>query len=162
MIHRAIQPVAGNPRRGFRWKLWAGALACLAVVACVGTSLVPRESPSDARFHVSPGPATGVAAAQLSLIPTPGSHVELQGTSTIGSWISRSTDVHGQIVLNTDAAALNAVFDRIQSAGPDGALVSSHIWRRHPFIVQRSATYRCRQCHFAAVTREWTATCRTH
>ncbi len=82
-------------------------------MACAESSFGPRNSQPSQRSNESPTLAVG---ARLNFIPDPASRVELQGTATIGSWKSQSTDIHGQVVLDTDATALNALFDRIQSA----------------------------------------------
>ncbi len=72
------------------------------------------------RISNAPLSALGVQSDQLNFVPTSGSRVELQGTATVGSWISQSTEIHSKIALDTDATAINALFDRIQSAVPSG------------------------------------------
>jgi YceI-like domain len=116
MSGHAFQHAADYLRRGFGWRLWAIALACLTAVACVETSLGPWKSRPTQRPAESPALPSGV----LGFIPATGSRVELQGMSPIGAWSSRSTDVRGEIVLDADAAALNALFDRIQSVTANG------------------------------------------
>jgi len=118
MKHRAVQRLAGKLRRGFGWRLCAFALAGLIVDACAGTLFGPRKPLTGPQSYQSPQLAVVIQAGELNFIPAPGSGVELQGKSTLGSWKSRSTDIHGKIVLDADATALNAIFDRIQSAAP--------------------------------------------
>jgi YceI-like domain len=118
MIRHALLRVIGHLRRGFGWRLWAFALVCLIVLACAETSFGPRKSRPDQQSQKSPVLAVALRPNQLNFIPESGSHVELQGHATIGSWTSRSTDIHSEITLDADAAALNALFDRIQSAVP--------------------------------------------
>jgi hypothetical protein len=113
-----IQRGSGKRRRGIGVGLWACALACLIILACVGTPFVSRKSGSDQQLPQSPESAVGVKDARLNFVPVPASQVELQGNASIGSWNSKSTDIHGKVILDTDASALNALFDRIQSAVP--------------------------------------------
>jgi hypothetical protein len=112
MSLRALQPVPGRLRRKFLWRLCALASIALILVACAECSFTPRNSAPQQRQDEPPKLAVG---DRLNFIPTAASRAELQGTATIGSWKSQSTDVHGQIVLDTDANTLNALFDQIQS-----------------------------------------------
>jgi YceI-like domain len=118
MIPRTLQRVAGQLRRTFRWRLWALASASLILLACAESSFGPRKSLPDQQSNESPKLAVSIQNAGLKFIPSVGSRLELQGEATIGSWSSRSTDIHGEVVLDTDAAALNTLFDRIESVAP--------------------------------------------
>jgi hypothetical protein len=115
MSHCTVQRAAGNLRRGWGWRLCAFALAGLILFACDETSSVSHKPQPASQPYVAPKVAVGVQGAQLNFIPAPGSRVELQGTATIGSWKSLSTDIHGKVVLDTNATALNALFDGIES-----------------------------------------------
>jgi polyisoprenoid-binding protein YceI len=66
-------------------------------------------------------PVTGVQGSQFDFVPDSASRVELQGTTNISSWSSKSSDIHGSVVLDTNAAELSALFNRIQFAAPDDA-----------------------------------------
>jgi hypothetical protein len=118
MSGRVLLRAAGYLRRGFGWRLWAFALVCLIVLACAETSFGPQKSQPYQQSQKSPVPAVDLQADRLNFIPASGSQVELQGKTTIGLWKSLSTDIHSEIALDTNAAALNALFDRIQSAVP--------------------------------------------
>jgi hypothetical protein len=118
MIRHALPRVIGHLRRGFGWRLWAFALVCMIVLACAETSFGPQKSRPDQLSQKSPLLAVDLQANELNFIPASGSHVELQGHATIGSWTSRTTDIHSEITLDADAATLNALFDRIQSTAP--------------------------------------------
>jgi polyisoprenoid-binding protein YceI len=115
MIPRAVQHLGGKPRRGVRWSLAALALTCLVVIACS-----ERFGPQQAPPGLQPRSPVDVKGAQLIFVPAAASSVELQGTTNISSWKSRSADIHGKIALDIDATALNALFDQIQSSVPDG------------------------------------------
>jgi hypothetical protein len=119
MSHYAVQRALRNLRRGFGWRLWVFALASLIALACAETSFGPEKPPPDQQAYKSPEPGVGIPSAQLNFVPTASSRVELQGTATIGSWKSRSTDIHGAVALDADPTAFNALFDRIQSLVPD-------------------------------------------
>jgi YceI-like domain len=119
MSHDAVQRALRNLRRRFGWRLWAFALASLIAIACAETSFGPEKSPQDQQAYKSPEQGVGISSAQLNFIPAFGSHVELQGTATIGSWKSRSTDIQGTVALDADPTAFKALFDRIQSLVPD-------------------------------------------
>jgi hypothetical protein len=119
MSRSAVQRAAGSLRRRFRWSWWALTSAGLIVLACAESSFGPQKSQPNQRSDESPKPAVVVQDAGLNFIPSLGSSVELQGKATIGSWSSRSTDIHGQVILNVDAKALSALFDRIESAVPN-------------------------------------------
>jgi len=128
MSRRAVQRVAGNLRRGFGWRHWAIAPIGLLVLACAGTLLQSRKSQPDQQNYQSPDLAVGNQADRLNFIPGSGSRVELQGKATIGSWRSLSTEIHGEVVLDIDATALNTFFDRIQSDIPyDESRVQPHL-----------------------------------
>ncbi len=81
------------------------ALACLIVLACAETSFGPRKSQPDQQSQQPPVLAVTFQPNQLNFIPEPGSLVELQGHATIGTWTSRTTDIHSEITLDTDATA---------------------------------------------------------
>jgi len=116
MTRWADRHPAGKLRLRMGWKRWGFAIAGVLVLACAETSFRPQKSKPDARPDGSPASAAGIQNAQLSLIPASGSRVELQGEATIGAWKSQSSEVHGKVVLDVDATALNALFDRIESS----------------------------------------------
>jgi len=80
------------------------------------------------------------AAAPLQFTPGAGSQVALKGTATIGAWNSQSSEIHGQVTLDLDAAALNALFDRVEAAGADDDLRSTlaALTVRNPTVAQIS------------------------
>jgi len=119
MIPGAVQHLASQLARGFAWTLGILALTCLALWACVTSSSGPQKSQPDQRLYAPPEIPAGIRGDQLEFIPASGSRAELRGTATIGSWRSRSTDIYGQIILNADEKALDALFDRIQTAAPN-------------------------------------------
>jgi YceI-like domain len=112
----------GCLRRGLGWKLWAFALPGFIVLACAGTSPGPRQCQPAQQAEETPKAPVAIQSAESNFTPASGSQVELQGTATIGSWKSQSTDIQGKVVLETDATALNDLFDRIQSALPNESI----------------------------------------
>jgi hypothetical protein len=118
MSRCGIKGTGSGLRRRLGWKVWAVASTGLIILACAETSSGPSNSPPDARSNNSPGSAIRVPGNQLEFIPVTDSHVELQGMTTVGSWGSRSSDIHAQIVLDTDAKTLKELFDHIQSVRP--------------------------------------------
>jgi hypothetical protein len=118
MNHGSIQRASSKRRRGIGLGILASALACLIVLSCVGTPFGSRKSETVQQSNKLPESVNGVKDIRLNFVPSPASRVELQGTTSINSWSSKSTDIHGKVVLDTDLPALNAFFDRIQSAVP--------------------------------------------
>jgi len=116
----AVQYLAGGVRRGLGWRAWILALMGPIVLACTQTSFEPRKAPPEQRSYETSQTATTAPANQLVFLPDPASRVELQGTMSLGPWTSQSAEIHGRVALNTDAKMLDALFDRIQSAVPDG------------------------------------------
>jgi hypothetical protein len=88
-------------------------LACLALGACVANSSGPRPASLP---DASPPFTADLAGTVLEFVPAPGSDLELQGTTTIGPWASRSTDIHGRVILDADEAALGRFFSQIEAA----------------------------------------------
>ncbi len=102
-------------------------IAWSVFVLGAGLSGAARGSTLQADFKAGGTPtprATGTVAAStwpLHFLITRGSYVELDGTATIGSWYSRSTAVHGDVVLDISRAGLRTWLKRLRTiaARPD-------------------------------------------
>jgi hypothetical protein len=104
---------------GLRWRLLVYVLASLVVLACEGHSFDPPQSQPYVQTQELPHLTIDVGDNRLEFVPWTGSRVQLQGTATIGSWKSESNEVHGNVILDTDATALTKLFDRIESDAAD-------------------------------------------
>lgn len=98
------------------------ALAFIALGACVINASHPQAFRSNAGSVASPPQPARVLGDELQFVPGPGSRAELQGSTSVGSWTSRSTDIQGQILLSTQADAIEDLFDRIHNVDPTPAL----------------------------------------
>ena len=126
MVVNAVENTVARSRRRSRWMFRIVVLVCLGLGACVASwSQLGKPAPNQPA-----SPAQGIVASPkaLDFIPRPGSTVELDGTATIGPWTSRSTDLRGQVILDTDQSQLDSLFDRIEAApngqSSDGAVLA--------------------------------------
>jgi hypothetical protein len=119
MIFRAMQLNRDNLRRGLGWMLRATAPACLMIFACGGPPSGAPNTGQDQSVQTPSDIANHTPSDSLKFVPAADSRAELQGTMTLGAWQSSSTDIHGQIVLDANEEALNALFDRIRGAAPN-------------------------------------------
>ena len=122
-----LKSKSGRVQFRFGWKGLALVTAGLIVLACAETSIGPPKSLPEQPFNNLPGLATGIQDGRLNFVPVAGSQVELQGMTNFGSWSIRSADIHGQIVLDTNANALNELFDRVEVAVPGDNAIPANL-----------------------------------
>src|ERR1700686_2010371 len=101
MSRRSAQTVAHMPRRTVGRRVWRLAPSCLIILVCAAPWQGSATCQADQRLDGSSPLVAGVPDDGLHFVPSANSRVELQGSATIGDWKSRSTDIHGQVVLDT-------------------------------------------------------------
>jgi len=119
MKRATMRPDTDTRRPRLRWTVWAFILTCLASGVYMASCSGQQNPGPEQRSSTTPSALSGgVVADQLEFSAASGSRAELQGTTTVGAWTSKSTDIHGQVILSADEKKLDALFDRIQTASP--------------------------------------------
>ncbi|HTV46864.1 MAG TPA: YceI family protein [Phycisphaerae bacterium] len=111
--HRCPQ----RPRKP-RFASFGLSLPCLLIALLLPACSDPPAQPQGAQVEVSKPLVVDFNAQKtpLHFVISPDSYVELNGTATIGSWYSRSTQVQGQVILAVSGSKLESWFNHLPQA----------------------------------------------
>lgn len=118
MKHGTTQLEAHKRRSTLHWCARILIPTSVVLGVCIASCSGPLKSRPEQLSSTTPAQSPNLAGDGLDFSATSGSRAELQGTTSVGSWTSRSSEIHGQIILSASERSLESLFDRIQRASP--------------------------------------------
>ncbi len=114
IVRQAVQPIA---RHGLRLSYPLRIVAVLGVLALGCAVATIRHNVPEARkiTAATTAPAPPDDPGLLRMAVDGSSDVRLQGTTSIGAWLSKSRDVDAKVVVDMDRSTLNHIFDDVSA-----------------------------------------------